>query len=1655
MAIIVLPLIAGTVNLFIIPANAEASAESGNTNYSTLTWNPSSTLETYPRGFSDRGSPIVTYAGGIFGKAANDYAANIVGKASTSSGIQYNSYEGAPGHEMQAGDTFELSYDIAFSDTSVFSTWNQYYFRIRFDGKDLATTDGHAHGYGVNTVTSNPKFFSSDIKTITLQAEKWYNYKVLFTLQADRATLLAEFYIDGVLYKELVLQKSGGGEIKGFSMADFSIAFSGDVISTSLYVDNITLKNYSVSNNSTPGAVKGLYQSISAAISNEAKTFDFSSYPYITAKEFLDLSKGAVLLDASGNEIKDNTPMRYLSLYSANDLNTPYTYLNSVLSTYPETVYDMNSGTGCFAEKNATAAMEYPGGILGKDASDKIFAYTGSGSAVKYAPNVGFSDTKSFSLSFDIALSALDGSGNNVFYMQLQANQEWSGGSLLTSTKNAYGIRVLGNGALYFGDVFTGATLTASTWYNISLSMNRIESNTLRVAIELDGNVVFFEDLQIRDAAAINSFYGVNLFNTSSNTVYLDNVTLRHLNPSETLKMPSISDGAMSAALNNSARTFDFSSNPQITAAEFIAASENMILLDDDGNAVSDETPMRFLNLHAVEYGYPGTKYTYLGIPTGYSRNYFDMETLESGNLPNSTWTLASGSVSSSSEIYKKSGEALSLASGTTVSYLPWINFSEVNEKFEFSFDFAVDTLAKTSDEYYIQVLYNDQWNTNTVGNAYGIRIGWGRLYIFGEDTKIDVDAEKWYSLNISMRLNANDTTKLAVEAKVNGNLVVSKDLTLTNPASISKLAGFKIYNKSSGKLHIDDFDLKHYYASEAKKEIVAELEEITNSIDLIALPDPITNEDKLTLPTVPAGYTVEVNSSSNESIIDKFGNITRGETTERVYITLKVTNTAIAESRITDELLVPVYKTYAVPSISASEIAAAKSEYEKLKYGVFVHYVPSTVYADGSAWGATDSEGNLLDIDTLANSFDAEKFAKDISDAGAEYVVFTAWHALTYPLFPSMTNERWRDDRWESEGAYSKTYSDRDVIADLLDALEPYGISLHLYVHPSEGKDFVDEEQTLTGWNDSSNNYATWNAYTNELMYELGERYGDRIDGLWIDAFFMNISDEETFKLYATANNPKMILNMNVGLEEKYHIEDPMPNHTGADYRAWEFNYQSSLEAVPLTKNQTAIVIGSQWFTDTKQDAEISLNTPEELFRYIVAQGSISTSGGFLASFGCYPNRTQDNLSDIWQTGIKELLLNTNVYISALGDTIIGTIPGIAYPTSAGKTINDLTFVSTESSDGKYVYIHILNGEGNSFTLPAPAEGYNFSTSAKLINSDGSEILVTLTKSSNGEYTLTLPEGIAFDAVDTVLELKRIDSEPPSGEEVSTFVPKFSVSLYSDFGCNIYIPVMDNIVSILIDGNTVDISTLEIKEIDGKNYYHCKKSLSSVNAAESIRLTVSIRLESGKVATGNFDMGIIKYAELVISKSPETYEENLMKDMLAYISAAYTYANKANAASVAERVSAIIGDDYDSAPNTENLNKTPSAPTIAFASMDIGTVPVFIFYPETNEDGSVLYSPENYIFKSGNKTLETEIGENSKGEIYVKVYAYAYGICSDISYTVSGTEIIGSYNIGAYYEAVKSTADLNSDTVLISLIERLWKYSESAKDYRDAVLLK
>jgi hypothetical protein len=449
---------------------------------------------------------------------------------------------------------------------------------------------------------------------------------------------------------------------------------------------------------------------------------------------------------------------------------------------------------------------------------------------------------------------------------------------------------------------------------------------------------------------------------------------------------------------------------------------------------------------------------------------------------------------------------------------------------------------------------------------------------------------------------------------------------------------------------------------------------------------------------------------------------------------------------------------------------AAAKEAYLENKLGIFVHYVPRLT---------VDRSGSVVDdIDALADRFDAPQFARDMRDFGADYVIFTVWHFNTVTLYPSAVNKRWRDDRRISPGF--KSYSERDLIADLAAELSRYDIDLHLYCHPVDGHDFSTEDQELTGWNDcggdAKGDHSRWNQFQNELYDELCRRYAGTVKGLWFDGMYSHTGknhpmiDHNRFRETLLACDPGLILVANMGDKRS---ADVLAEFTSADYGAWELDADLSRNlgfrgvnpdvdnadaaTWPVTAQQAAMIVGPANWWASKIDANAPVpHSREELFRYLVLQASISVSGGVAFAAGCFPDH-----GNIWESSVKEDLTYLNkTYLAPIAKSIKGTTPGKAYVTPEKSWLRKMAWgVSTESPDGSIIYLHVMKPPRGSRTLrigPA-ADGSELGNGAIVLNYDGSTSAAALTKTNDG-YEITLPPGTDWHILDTVVQVSRLE---------------------------------------------------------------------------------------------------------------------------------------------------------------------------------------------------------------------------------------------------------------------------------------------------------
>ena len=533
-------------------------------------------------------------------------------------------------------------------------------------------------------------------------------------------------------------------------------------------------------------------------------------------------------------------------------------------------------------------------------------------------------------------------------------------------------------------------------------------------------------------------------------------------------------------------------------------------------------------------------------------------------------------------------------------------------------------------------------------------------------------------------------------------------------------------------------------------------VEKLAEVIDFI--PCPLNTDNEISLPKID-GFDVFISRSEREDIVDLSGRIFRPEKTTPVRLTLGIRNNETGEIAETAPLLVPIYKPYVKPTLSREEIEKAHRSYQRKAYGVFVHFISEYM----SDWGALSSvytDGTpVKTVDELSEAFDAKAFAKTMNELGAEYVVFTAWHGDTRTLFPSITNSRWRDDRRKKDSDGAKTYSERDVIADIIKELQTYEIEFHLYTHPCDGHDFNEEDQRLTGWNDEKGEYAVWNQYVNELYYELCERYADHVTGLWFDGQYNHVNNGEVqqrLRNTCCAFNPGMILTANLAFEEGKIYETSRFN--GADYFSWEIPNGTNLETErKISRHQSDINMAKGgWFTRYPNTHKFPIiPTAEEMFRFLVAISSVSKEGGLLAATEFYPIRSGEMLDDYLSPGVGDEMRRLNrEYISPVKESILNTNDSKAYPTKENISVCDLSWgVANESLDGKTIYFHVLNApHTKKLILPEPKDKRKLSSDALIMHFNGEKTLVEIQKIEEG-YAIILPEEAGWNRVDTIIK--------------------------------------------------------------------------------------------------------------------------------------------------------------------------------------------------------------------------------------------------------------------------------------------------------------
>jgi len=410
----------------------------------------------------------------------------------------------------------------------------------------------------------------------------------------------------------------------------------------------------------------------------------------------------------------------------------------------------------------------------------------------------------------------------------------------------------------------------------------------------------------------------------------------------------------------------------------------------------------------------------------------------------------------------------------------------------------------------------------------------------------------------------------------------------------------------------------------------------------------------------------------------------------------------------------------------------SSQERWKTMKHGFFVHYA-----WDGSGGVSLNADGSKsTSINDTADRFDATGFANDLESMGVEYVIFTAWHANFFPMYPSAAMDKVHPGRSPN----------RDMIGDMITAVRAKNIRVLLYTHPWQPID----------WN---NVVETHNHLINEVYAELIDRYGDRIDGLFLDENFVGGNQDEYVdypRLLDTIRrrNPELVLMHN--WNENIYVCDMMHRETPAGKDLTNNPWVSWTTSVPTTQ-----LIAPQWFTTVAKvpapaTATVTRSAAGIFRTAVLGAGSCTLGGGWIWGAGPYTGDGRwpagsSNFIGRWESGVLEAMQGAAAHIAPIAASIKNTYPSTSWLTAPETHINNLPqgIVATRSTDDSKEYIHVLNPPGTkTLNLPPPADGKVF-TNARLLKSPGRA--VTLTRSTRG-ITLTLGASDNWESLNTVI---------------------------------------------------------------------------------------------------------------------------------------------------------------------------------------------------------------------------------------------------------------------------------------------------------------
>jgi hypothetical protein len=285
-----------------------------------------------------------------------------------------------------------------------------------------------------------------------------------------------------------------------------------------------------------------------------------------------------------------------------------------------------------------------------------------------------------------------------------------------------------------------------------------------------------------------------------------------------------------------------------------------------------------------------------------------------------------------------------------------------------------------------------------------------------------------------------------------------------------------------------------------------------------------------------------------------------------------------------------------------------SKDWFKNQKWGVFTHYL----YHEQNRPGSLTNQGaGETGWNECVDSLDVNWLAAQLAEAGAHYLMFTVMQGTKHLCAPNATYDR-------ITGAKpGEACSRRDLIGDLISALDKYGISLFLY-YTGDGPHLDAVAGPAMGFWDS---YEILNEEFVEKWSSVGReyslRYGSKIKGWWVDGCYRDrfgYTDRwlEYYVKALRAGNSETLLAFNNGVKNRVQYYTALD-----DYTCGEENYFEDIPDARFIKGVQWHILaplgvppkgGSQWEGWCKPGCKYSAEYMANYVRQVTERGGVVT---------------------------------------------------------------------------------------------------------------------------------------------------------------------------------------------------------------------------------------------------------------------------------------------------------------------------------------------------------------------------------------------------------------------------------------------------------------